>query len=108
MQGREGLRRHPARRDQVEKGDERGQEQGFEAKTTDFAEDTDNESIPFARFCTDRFGELRAEVPLHPCHPCHPWLSIPVFEFNACFHELIVLITGSTDKTAAGRRWDWC
>ena len=50
-----------------------------EAETTDFADDTDNESIPFVRLCTDRFGEFRAEVPLHPCHPCHPWFSIPVF-----------------------------
>src|SRR5258707_12544712 len=50
-----------------------------EPETTDFADDTDNEGIPFVRLYTDRFGEFRAEVPLHPCHPCHPWFSIPVF-----------------------------
>src|SRR5712692_7429868 len=58
------------------------------SETTDFADDTDNESIPFVRLCTDRFGEFRGEVPLHPCHPCHPWLSVAVFRFHIGLHAV--------------------
>ncbi|MBI3848816.1 MAG: four helix bundle protein [Verrucomicrobia bacterium] len=70
-----------------------------EAETTDFADDTDNESIPFVWLCTDppcsrtaaagRFGEFRVEVPLHPCHPCHPWFSLPVFGLSGLRKSLL-------------------
>jgi hypothetical protein len=55
--------------------------------TTDFADATDQNGIPFVICCKDRFGQPRAEVAFHPCYPCHPWFSIPVFGFKAAWRS---------------------